>query len=311
MEAKNENRGRKKITGLLVKMVGSVCLLLLISNKLDFLLLFESLKSADAMYLIFAVMGAFVFITIRVFKWYGFLCISQKGLKFSRVFSSYCFGLGVGILTPGRVGEITRIHNLELEQKAQASGFFFLDKFIDLVVVFGMALCGMCFLFPNQINIFIFAGFVPGAILLLFSLRRIHYFFNSEKAGGLPFSDKFQKFFKAISRVPRPKIIFNALLTLLSYIICVYEEFFLLSAFAETKLIDVLFIHPIVMLTNAVPVTIGGLGLREGTSVFLYLQKGLAAEHAFLGGFLIFTFNTFFYGMLGIVSVNFTKLKRK
>ena len=307
MEEAIENRGRRKTGGLIVKVLGSAGLLFLISNKLNFSLLFESLKSADARYLIFSALGAFAFIAIRAFKWYGFLCISQKGLKFYRVFFSYCFGLGVGILTPGRVGEIARIHNLELQQKAEASGLFFLDKFIDLSVVFGLALCGMFFVFPDKINGFMFTGFVLAAVLLLFSMRRIHYFFNTEKANKVPFGDKFQKLFKAIAEVPRSKIVFNGLLTLLSYIICVYEEYFLLSAFAQTKLIDVLFIHPIVMLTNAVPVTVGGLGLREGTSVMLYVQKGMAAEHAFLGGFLIFAFNTFFYGMIGIITVNFFK----
>src|SRR5262249_11177509 len=56
---------------------------------------------------------------------------------------------------------------------------------------------------------------------------------------------------------------------------------------------------PLVVLTNAVPVTIAGFGLREGTAVYLLSHYGVPQAFAFAGAFLMFFLNTALPGFVG------------
>jgi len=292
------------------KILGSGLLIFLLMRRLNLAEAALALKQANFGFLGLALISGLAFMLIRAYKWFEIVKPYLIKKNFVRTTISYMFGLGVSILTPGRIGEVARIVNSGVTEKAAPAGLFLLDKIIDVLIVFSMSLFGAYFLFPDKFNIPILIFLLFAALAFLFFMKQI-YLKCKKNIITLPFGKTIDRALKAIALLSREKIIMNALLTLISYIVCVIEVFFILKAFCDINLMDVFKVHPVVMMSNILPVTVGGLGLREGLSVFLYSKFGIAKEFAFWGGFLIFGFNTLLYGILGTVLINFNKRKIK
>jgi hypothetical protein len=63
---------------------------------------------------------------------------------------------------------------------------------------------------------------------------------------------------------------------------------------------DIVFLtFPLVILTNVLPITVGGLGVREGAAVLLLHHYGVSGAHAALAAFLMFFINTALPGFVG------------
>jgi uncharacterized membrane protein YbhN (UPF0104 family) len=61
----------------------------------------------------------------------------------------------------------------------------------------------------------------------------------------------------------------------------------------------VLLTFPLVILTNILPLTVGGLGIREGTAAALLSHYGVSPADAALVAFLSFVMNTALPGLVG------------
>jgi uncharacterized protein (TIRG00374 family) len=66
--------------------------------------------------------------------------------------------------------------------------------------------------------------------------------------------------------------------SLLAELLSILAVFFCLSAFGEISLPLVLALTPVVMLNNLLPVTPGGLGVREGLAVLMFAQVWQVAD---------------------------------
>jgi uncharacterized membrane protein YbhN (UPF0104 family) len=63
---------------------------------------------------------------------------------------------------------------------------------------------------------------------------------------------------------------------------------------------DIVFLtFPLVILTNVLPLTVGGLGIREGAAAALLSHYGVPTAEAALAAFLMFAINTALPGLVG------------
>jgi uncharacterized protein (TIRG00374 family) len=298
-----EVRSARKPLLLLVKVVGSGVLLFLLLSRLRLSELVLALREADTLYLGFAVLAGFLFLLVRAYKWFLIVRPYLVAPRFYTVLVSYMFALGISIFTPGRVGEIARIGNIGIREKSGPAALFLFDRFVDVLVVFSMAVFGMYILLPYKVYTLAVSILLCAGVMGLFSMPRIYGKLQGSVV-RVPFGTKLDRLFRSVALMERGKIATNILLTISSYAICIFEVYLILRAFCNPKLSMVLAVHPLVMVTNILPVTIGGLGLREGASVVLYGRFGIPEEHAFWAGFLIFVFNTLLHGIVGTVLIN-------
>jgi hypothetical protein len=56
---------------------------------------------------------------------------------------------------------------------------------------------------------------------------------------------------------------------------------------------------PLIYLTEALPISINGLGLREGAFVFFFTQKGISTEEALAAGILVISVRYVFAMLIG------------
>nr|WP_273333797.1 lysylphosphatidylglycerol synthase domain-containing protein [Dictyoglomus turgidum] len=97
--------------------------------------------------------------------------------------------------------------------------------------------------------------------------------------------------------------IVNLLITFVAYFLVVFEGYFLGKAFDIDNFFAFLYGYPLVMLVNLVPMTIAGLGLREGTAILLLNKFSIPSNVAFNVSFLIFLLNTALPAIWGIFAM--------
>ena len=89
------------------------------------------------------------------------------------------------------------------------------------------------------------------------------------------------------------------LLTLLAFGVVLLQFGVILLSWRSWSLDVVFLTFPLVILTNILPLTIAGLGIREAAAIALLAHYGVSPGHAFLAAFLMFALNTAFPGIAG------------
>ncbi len=97
---------------------------------------------------------------------------------------------------------------------------------------------------------------------------------------------------------PRVTTVFLAL-TVASFALVFLQFGVILLSWRSWSLDIVLLTFPLVILTNILPVTIGGLGLREGTAALLLAHYGVSSADAAVTALLSSTVNTYLPGLAG------------
>jgi uncharacterized membrane protein YbhN (UPF0104 family) len=243
-------------------------------------------------------MGALVlmppFLVARVVKWYLLVRQIKPSVGLGRIISSYLWGMAVGLVTPGRVGELARIKAAALPTRF--IGLFLLEKALELTTVIALCLLALFSLglFPSWF-LFMISG------VLIFFLAwwkrfmklaiRLPYWI-----AGWPSLDKLEGFDWAISRL---KIASCGLLSLFCQIIFCLQCYLVLNSMGERYEILVVRFIPLVFLANFLPITIGGVGLRETVGVFLLSKEGIPAEVVIPSFLIVSAVDLFFPAVIG------------
>ena len=64
-------------------------------------------------------------------------------------------------------------------------------------------------------------------------------------------------------------------------------------------------VFPLVLMTNILPITIGNLGIREGTTIFLLDTFGISSEIAFNISIILFFMHSIIPAIIGLLLNNF------
>lgn len=97
--------------------------------------------------------------------------------------------------------------------------------------------------------------------------------------------------------------------SMLAFIITLSQCFLLINSFESVSFAVVFAVFPIVIISNILPFTIGGLGVREGVAVVLLSFFGVSASAAANSSFLLFFINTLTPGVIGALFVSKLRLK--
>jgi len=75
----------------------------------------------------------------------------------------------------------------------------------------------------------------------------------------------------------------------------------LLNAFQPVSFLVVFSVLPIIVLISNFPITIGGLGLREGVAALMLNSFGVSPAIAVMASFLLFCVNNLLPGAIGFI----------
>lgn len=235
-------------------------------------------------------------------KWRRIIGHEATGIRFGEALVSFLGGMSLGLLTPGRVGEIGRVLFLSRGRKGALAGIAIVDKLVDLEVTLALGLVG----------VHLFWGAGPAFLLLCAVLASLAFLFRpgpvigvvQRKLHRLPLRDKIDSVLQGITGIPRSALVSCLVLRLAASAVDIFQFFLLINSFASIGLREVVAVYPLIIMTNILPLTIGGIGVREGVSLLTLAWFGTPAAAAVNSSFLLFCINTLLPGLLGSLFIS-------
>jgi len=212
---------------------------------------------------------------------------------------SYLAGLAIGLVTPARVGEMGRALFLNKQERLKGTGVVLIDKTLDLIGILLISLIGVRIFLEQSVFFFVAFLVVAGTGLLLFS-KSFNYRLRSV-ISKRTFGGKLLQLLSGLDHISGRVVLISILLTLFMFFVVLLQCYVLVKAFYDVPLPFnvILFAYPLVILANILPITIGGLGVREGVAVFCLSIFNIPAEVAVTATLYLFIINVVMPALLG------------
>ncbi len=296
----------KRFLRLILRFIISASLIIFVFSKIDLKNVLNCLKGANISLLVLSLSLHFVGVLLGSSRWkvllksYG-IDVPQKDL-----YRLYMIGSFFNTFLPTSVGgDAVRMYKVSslTDKRAQAVTSVIIERFIGMLILYIISFFSFILyfgfgeerglLFTIVILLLASIGFIIFVLSPLSDkiMKIVPSSFLKEKLEKIHYSLKYP--------VREPKTLFKVLAytTLLQINVVIY--FFIISNAIKIKLSIVYFfiLIPIILTVTMLPITIGGIGLREGGFVFLFSRFGVIPEKALtlsiLGYFISLVFAGF------------------
>jgi glycosyltransferase 2 family protein len=275
----------------------TVALVGLVVVKVDLRHVWRALGSARPEYLLLALCLTPLFIYFKVLRWHFMLRAASIDATFKESAVSLVGGMGLALVTPARLGELIRVAYLRDEQKMKIGGLVLIDKGFDVLVLVILSIPGAWRLLGPPAGVLMSVVALTGLTLVF--LPRFTARFLAKLSVNMPFRGRLQSGLGSLDCLTPLNTGLFLTLTLLAFAVILLQFGVILLSWRSWSLDVVLLSFPLVILTNIVPLTVGGLGIREGVAAALLSHFGVPAAYGALTAFISFTINTALPGFIG------------
>lgn len=275
----------------------SALLILVIAWKVGPAALLDALRRLPFDVLLLALILTIGFVLGRAFKWMLLARTVVPQLTFGESLTSLLGGMGLGMITPGRAGEFTRVAFMPQGDRLTLVGLFAVDRAMDLqtIALFG-ALALPWLGYPGYSGVSL--AVCLGSVACLYAAQRAARHLTAA-AQRLPFQRYTVRMVSALHGLTRGRITTTLLASIGATLIGYAQFYVLLRPYAELPVSVISLTFSIMILSNLIPITIGGLGLREALSVLILRRYGVGDAVAVNAAFLSYLTNTVLPGIAG------------
>lgn len=207
----------------------------------------------------------------------------SKKIGFSEMLKKYLLSSVIGAITPGRLGEFSLVYFLKKNNIpiGVSAAIILLDKILTILTLIAFSVWGLFIFFSGQVALEVLAVSIGGLGVMWFICI-------SETGKNLvkrfmlkSLNDSFNGFSKTLSELVRKKkkyVIGNIIITIMKWLLHFVLFYITFLAFEVTLPISSLLLFATVMLIAYIPVTFGGLGLREVAAVYIFKFIGIEPE---------------------------------
>jgi glycosyltransferase 2 family protein len=259
----------------------------------------SALATVNPAYVLLAAPLTVPFLYMKILRWHLMLRYGQIEATWGEAVRSLVGGMGLALVTPARLGELVRVAYLRDPQKWKIGGLVMIDKAFDVLVLAGLSIIGAAALLGPSLAILLTIAFATGLLVVYFprQLSRILHLASNR----LPFYQTLERIWSSLDTLSvRSTTLFLAL-TLLAFVFVFLQYGVLLLSWHQWSFGIILLTIPLVILTNVVPATVGGLGVREGAAALLLAHYGVTPANAAVAAFLSFSLNTLLPGVIGVM----------
>ncbi len=254
---------------------------------------------------------------LKTLKWKQLIYPFKVEFSMKEGFSAWLVGFFVGLITPGRVGDLARAFYLKEKMKiGKALATVVIDRVLDIFVLMILSVIGIIYLLTkftikNEVlGVIAIFFFLFGMLAVIFLeekramklLRPLYNLFVPEKhKSGLKTS--FADFYSAINTLKDSKsyVIRAGLLSFVAWAVTFLQYFVLAEAMGiKLNYMLILMIMPTVLLVEILPISFSGLGTRDATLIFFFSLMGLSASTAVSFSLTILIFN-YIYSSTGLL----------
>jgi len=306
----------KKIFFLFLRISVSVALLIFLFRMVDVKKLLEAIKHANTFFLISALLIFFWNYILAFLRWNILLEAYQIHIPFRRLLVSFSGGIVFNLILPSTVGGdfVRSIDLAGFSQKPrQVVASVLLDRLSGYAGVVCVAILAMLpgYKLIHTSSVLWGVGTIT-MLLILISLVLFNGFVFSKTNRLLDYFGA-NKISQAIKNLHQEVHIFRhqkkVLLKVFIVSILIQSigplSFYLVASSLGVH-INILYFFiflPIIGAITLLPISIGGLGLKEAAVIFFFAQAGVSKDLSFASSLLTFSFTLFYCGIGGLIYV--------
>jgi glycosyltransferase 2 family protein len=205
-----------------------------------------------------------ILLLIRTYKWHGLMVVtSKRRLRVS--LRSLFGGFALGLITPGRLGELGRCVFVRKNERAEVAVLNLLDRLLDFWSLLTLVSISLFLLTSRLTAIFGFVVWLASIpVVLEFPKLVAHLARWAHKSTHFN-----EHFFKPVEQMPLVSVPRFAALSLCAMGVELTSFYFLLKAFSPTEFSTALATYPYIVLAGDLPISFGGIGVRESVAASL------------------------------------------
>jgi len=304
---------KRQYLGIVLRLVMSVILLGVLFLLIDRDALLKAFMSVDPVYYLLGLAAYFATVAFWTLRWHLFIRAAGQPVGLGRALATLLTGIFYSMFLPTIVGtDVGRMYELardENNKKSSVVSTVLLDRLMGMITLSLMAVAalviGSQFAADSSIILTVFgalAALIVGWVIF-FNRRIMEAIFGL--VFRLPFvnrlEDTIREIYDALFMLHnQPRLLLTtgvaSLLNSISETLAA-----LLAARAlgvEVEPIYFFIFMPLIWLVMIVPISISGLGLREGAFVFFFTQVGVSSADAVAISLLFYSFSVV-VGLLG------------
>ncbi len=268
-----------------VSLALAVAILTILLHKVGWSALAGKIASVRVGPLLGSVAVAGLYWWLRVARWRWMTRLEHTPIGWRQAWMSMLAGLGIGLITPMRSGEVVRAAFVPKGARLRLASWVVVERVFDLSAVLSLCVLGVFYMvFGGGVKLL--GSAVPPWVLLIVppllaaalgAPLLVHY--RPRRLWSLLLRMLPRKA-RSLARIRlgwRPFWIFFAY-SVGSAILSVLAVFLCLRAFGDIGLLPAMMLTPFVMLNNLLPVTPGGFGVREGAAMYCFGLFGFPEE---------------------------------
>jgi len=293
----------KKKLLLVIKIVVSFGLLFYLFNQINFNLFLNRYREINLYLLLIAFVAILIQVALSALKWKYILTAERIFIPYKFLLKSYLIGNFLSLFLPSSFGgDIYRVYSL---------GNYNSDSFQNASSVLFDRISGLFALVTISILSYatFFKSIISSNILLLYIFATLVFWIISSD-GIIEILSRYK--FKTIGFITKICSSFNkyrkdksVLLKSLAISFFFQSNIVLINKLYCVALgidIDIRYLYmviPIIYLTEAIPISINGLGIRDSAFVFFFLRAGYSSEDALALSILVITIRYLYASTVG------------
>ncbi len=251
-------------------------------------------------------------IFLAFLKWHYLLKCRYAGQSLRESFGSLLFGYTLGLITPGRLGELGRGLFFSGKNRVTITGLNVLDKFASQLMIITLGGLALLWMVLHEG----LGGFTHGrwwfavGILALLGLWVLVLSPQRLRRGldhllqRFPAHQRLRPFVAGFENLTVKDSLVVLGLTLVWYGVIILQYHLLVQAFTPVRIGQSLLAVPAMLFTKTLlPFTFGELGIREGMAVYYYSLFHISGAAVFNASLLVFFFNFLIPALCGIYYV--------
>ncbi len=313
------NKSLKRIWEIM-RVVLAIGLLVWLFSKVNIAQTLRTVRTFNGLLLLLGIVSYFGFVLVSTWRWKILLDAQELRFSFGALLRFYFIALLFNTILPTTIGgDVMRVvYTMKGDKRATAFAAAFVDRMVGFVGLFAFALLVSIYLFlthrQSQFFIFSIVGLSVLLVLagLLFSMR-VYQFLGRllRRIRILKLGERLDRIYEATTRYRHHKAALGASLLLSIAIQSVIALFWFIINLAAAGIHEVayfLLYIPVIGVISMIPITPGGLGLREASFFTLFTRVGLPYDKA-VGIALTTLVISIIFGLAGVIIFIFTKRK--
>ncbi|MDA3884988.1 MAG: lysylphosphatidylglycerol synthase transmembrane domain-containing protein [Candidatus Delongbacteria bacterium] len=303
---------------LILKLIISITIIAVIFFDIDPDELKFIFNNSNKNYMILALLLLPVNIFLQFAKWkYLISKVSETKTSSKLILTSVFLGISFGFITPGKVGELGKLFVIRNVDKMKLLSMSILEKIYDVLPVIAFGVISIPFL-PHlfftdsslmQFNLLIITMVVaviiifillhPGLIKLIVSYVKNNFFSKSTRF--VKFNEGIQGFTKTNART-------LSLFSLALFLVYTSQFVLLIFAFGEIAIhLAYIGVWSAMLIKTFLPISLGDIGVREGTAAYVFGLMNFPKEAAVSAGFMLFVINILIPASVGVFLIPFAR----